>query len=172
MSLNPHKMSYSQVGPSGLSASPQVVQAGSGPSAPEAGTAALQHERGKDRRLRPAGSSPPECTCDCFQRFYVFPEPPWSLMNSGGGDCLACSTKCSETWARWPVRGGRASSVTASPLLRRLSSPLSACSRRWFPSRRAASYASSRGCDVSKCHTAGCCCRLLRPMVCIRGKNN
>lgn len=50
--------------------------------------------------------------------FYVFPEPPWSLMNSGGGDCLACSTKCSETWARWPVGGGRAPSVTASPLLR------------------------------------------------------
>lgn len=87
-------------------------------------------------------------------------------MNSGGGNCLAFSTKGSNTWAGQRMEGDSTLSVMASPLLSLLSAP----SLGRAPSLRAESVASTRRFDISKCQTASCCCQLLWPMIFIRGK--
>lgn len=55
---------------------------------------------------------------NCSQHlFFLFPQPLGSLMNSAGRNCLAFSTKCSNTGARLPMGSDSTLSVTTSWLL-------------------------------------------------------
>lgn len=97
----------------------------------------------------------------------LFPKPPWSLMDSVGGNYLAFSTKGSDTWAERWMEGDSTLSVMAS--LHGLS--LLSLPPAWAGLHlRAVKGASKRRCDVSKCQTASCCCQLLWAMIFIRGK--